>query len=184
MVARKRPRCPNPLPTAPPGAGSGGGGEGGGDAAPAVVGAAAHLSGRGATAAPPPLRAAEAGASTSGASGQAKSASARPASGVGGSHEDGTLVLRALLAAGLIKAGRGVLRVTWWGVELPPAADLDEDGSIRLPEGVGEAGATYSPSGLLSLLAKHNRLFGFTKGNGWQAVSYGGRRLAELRAGR
>ena len=88
--------------------------------------------------------------------------------------------LRDLVDAGVLAPGKGVLKVTWWGVELPPAADLSAEGAIRLPDGVGEAGATYTPTELLLCLAKHNRLFGFTKGNGWQAVSYGGRRLASL----
>ena len=46
---------------------------------------------------------------------------------------------------------------------------------------MGEPGARYTPSSLLVFLARHNRLFGFSKGNGWQGVSYGGKRLAELR---
>ena len=87
------------------------------------------------------------------------------------------------MRAGTVAPGDGVLKVAWWGVELPPAANLGPRGEITLPAGVGEPGATYTPTGLLAFAAQHNRLFGFTKGNGWAAVSYGGRRLLDLRGG-
>ena len=116
-------------------------------------------------AAPPPRPAAAAAA-----------AAAPPPQGAGGALID-------LIRAGVLTPGRGVLKVTWWGVELPPSADLLPDGTIQLPDGVGEPGVAYTPSSLLAFLAKHNRLFGFTKGNGWQAVSYNGKRLQELRGG-
>ena len=93
-----------------------------------------------------------------------------------------TSALRELVAAGTLSAGAGVLKVMWWGVELPPSAGLRADGAITLPDGVGEQGATYTPTALLTFLARHNRLFGFTKGNGMQAVTYQGKRLAEWRA--
>ena len=83
----------------------------------------------------------------------------------------------------MVTPGVGVLKVSWWGVELPPAANLGARGEITLPDGVGLPGATYTPTGLLTFLANHNRLFGFTKGNGWAAVSFGGRRLQDLRGG-
>jgi hypothetical protein len=88
-----------------------------------------------------------------------------------------------LVNAGVLSPGTGVLKVHWWGVELPPAANLSSMGEITLPDGVGDPGATYTPTALLTFLAKHNRLFGFTKGNGWAAVSYGGRKLTDLRGG-
>ena len=97
--------------------------------------------------------------------------------------QDKDTTLRDLINAGVLVPGAGVLKVMWWGVELPPSADLLPDGTIKLPAGVGEPGATYTPSALLNFLARHNRLFGFTKGNGWQAVTYQGRRLAEWRGG-
>ena len=67
---------------------------------------------------------------------------------------------------------------------LPPSADLMPDGTIKLTLGDHDAddATTYTPTTLLTALAKRNRLFGFTKGNGWQAVTYAGRRLAEWRA--
>ena len=82
-----------------------------------------------------------------------------------------------------VSAPRGSIDARHGLFELPPSADLLPDGTIQLPHGVGEPGVAYTPSSLLAFLAKHNRLFGFTKGNGWQAVSYNGKRLQELRGG-
>ena len=117
------------------------------------------------------------GSSGTAASHAASSAPVASASGGG--------PLASLVAAGAISAGVGVLKVHWWGVELPPAANLSASGDITLPEGVGEAGATYTVHSLLTCLAKRNRLFGFsgTSDSGaWSAVSYGGRRLSDLRS--
>lgn len=75
-------------------------------------------------------------------------------------------------------------QVHWWGVELPPAANLNANGDITLPDGVGEPSAAYTPGELLNFLAKRNRLFGFSGASGsggWSAVSYGGRRLSDLK---
>ena len=83
----------------------------------------------------------------------------------------------------MVTPGEGVLKVHWWGVELPPAANLSASGEITLPDGIGPPEATYTPTALLVFLAKHNRLFGFTKGNGWAAVSHLGRKLLDLRSG-
>ena len=65
---------------------------------------------------------------------------------------------------------------------MPPAATLTEDGKILLPTGVGD-GRSYSPSSLLRFLAGYNKLYDFTKGNGWVAVRYApnGMTLSQLR---
>ena len=154
VASRKRPRVPPAVSSA-----STAGGDGGlGAAQPAPAPAAASQTAR-----------------------SAASATASSSTSSGSGHSRGAGALAELIAAGVVAPGDGVLKVHWWGVELPPAANLSPTGDITLPDGVGPKDATYTPTALLVFLAKHNRLFGFTKGNGWAAVSYGGKKLTELR---
>ena len=101
------------------------------------------------------------------------------------------LNLSDMLQRGVITPGHGVLTVYWWGVRLFPTASLDGSGEIRLPIGWHEG--VYidpkhelyknhtTPSGCLRYLAAINKLDGFVKGNGWQAVYYNGVKLFDIR---
>ena len=61
--------------------------------------------------------------------------------------------LHELIERGALAPGNGVLKVMWWGVELPPAANVSAKGEIWLPDGVVRLRAYRSSSKLMATKA-------------------------------